>query len=383
MKRVLIFSLAYYPHVGGAEVAIKEITERITDLEFHLITHRFKGEKREERVGNVHVYRVGGGTSYFSKILFIPRASKRALALNKKYRFDAIWAVMTYMLFPVVLCRFLGLRVPYALTLQEGDPFEHVFQRKRIIFFSPLLSYGFKHAAVVQAISHFLASWASSQGYTREVEVVPNGVDTAHFGRAQPRHEVRKVLDIRENETILITSSRLVRKNALDDVIRALVLLPPTTHFVILGSGREEIALKKLTHELALEERVRFLGHVPHAELPAYLHASTIFVRPSRSEGMGNSFIEAFAAGIPVIATQEGGIQDFLFDAKRDPEHPPTGFAVDKDSPEQIADAVTNIVANPENTKKVVENARALAVDRYDWSRIARDMRDRVFSRII
>src|SRR5262249_45256147 len=100
-----------------------------------------------------------------------------------------------------------------------------------------------------------------------------------------------------------------------------------------------------------------------------------IFIRPSRSEGMGNSFVEAMAAGIPVIATQEGGISDFLFDARRNPDDPTTGWAVDADSPEQIADAVKSIIAHPDEAAKVTGTARELAIRKYDWELVARDMR--------
>src|SRR6185437_673116 len=127
MKKVLIFSLAYYPHVGGAEVAIKEITDRITDVEWHMITLRFsKSDAAVEKVGNVVVHRIGNGTSYFSKILFIPSAAAEASVLHRKNKFDALWAMMLYMTFPITLARLLGVRVPYALTLQEGDPYEFV-----------------------------------------------------------------------------------------------------------------------------------------------------------------------------------------------------------------------------------------------------------------
>lgn len=68
MKKVLIFSLAYYPHVGGAEVAIKEITDRLADIEFHIITMRFSAAEAEiEKVGNVLVHRIGGGSSKLHK----------------------------------------------------------------------------------------------------------------------------------------------------------------------------------------------------------------------------------------------------------------------------------------------------------------------------
>ncbi|MDO8408345.1 MAG: glycosyltransferase [bacterium] len=372
-KKVLIFSLAYYPHVGGAEVALKEITDRITDVEFHMLTRRVRGEAREERIGNVHVHRVSGGPSYLSKVLFVPRAALAAYALHRLHRFDAFWAMMSYMLFPVVLLRLAGVRVPYLLTLQEGDPFEHVFNRVHILPFRPLIRSGFKHAGAVQAISTFLARWAMQAGFRGHVDVVPNGVDIQKFEGTSVAHE----------GIVLVTTGRLVHKNAVDDVIRALVRLPSNIRFVIYGIGPDEPTLQALSKTLRVESRVHFAGHISHDALPGALRASDIFIRPSRSEGMGNSFIEAMAAGLPVIATQEGGIADFLFDAKRNQDKEATGWAVDKDSPEQIAQAVQHILAHPDEVRQTVANAEKLVSEKYDWNLIAQKMRallDRVTS---
>jgi glycosyltransferase involved in cell wall biosynthesis len=81
------------------------------------------------------------------------------------------------------------------------------------------------------------------------------------------------------------------------------------------------------------------------------------------------------AVGLPVIATQEGGIADFLFDAKRNPDKETTGWAVDKDSPEQIAQAVRDIIAHPEQVARVTATAKKLVRDKYDWNLIAEQMR--------
>lgn len=369
MKKILIFSLAYYPQVGGAEVAIKEITDRVDSAEvsFDMVTLRFGSESTLERVGNVEVHRIGG-----TKILFPLLAAVRAYRLHRTRHYDAWWAMMSYMLLPVVLLRMVGVRLPYALTLQEGDTYGHMFGRLRILPFLPLIRHGFRRAAVVQTISTHLAAWARRQGFAGPLEVVPNGVDTAHFAGERTPHE----------GVVLVTASRLVRKNGIDTVIRALPLLPEV-RFVVLGTGPDEQALKSLAEELGVAGRVEFAGFVPHAELPAHLHAADIFVRPSRSEGMGNSFIEAFAAGVPVIATQEGGIADFLFDAKRNPEQEPTGWAVDKDAPEQIAAAVKEIVADPARVGVVVANARRLAQGHYDWGLVAQAMQEKVFKRVL
>src|SRR3989344_681817 len=98
---------------------------------------------------------------------------------------------------------------------------------------------------------------------------------------------------------------------------------------------------------------------------------------------MGNSFIEAFAAGLPVIATQEGGIADFLFDENRDPDKPITGFAVSKNSPAEIAAQVRHIMEHPEKVRAVTATARALVGERYDWDIVAKDMREKVFGRFL
>jgi glycosyltransferase involved in cell wall biosynthesis len=80
-----------------------------------------------------------------------------------------------------------------------------------------------------------------------------------------------------------------------------------------------------------------------------------------------------------VIATQEGGIADFLFDAKRNPDKGATGWAVDVDSPEQIKDAVLDILNNPESAMEVTARAKAMVIEKYDWNLIAHRMDVDVF----
>jgi glycosyltransferase involved in cell wall biosynthesis len=371
-KRILIFSLAYYPQVGGAEIAIKEITDRISDIEFHLVTMRFSNvDAKEEKIGNIIVHRIGSHRSYLSKIFFVFRAAGFAKRLHVQQKFDAAWAMMSYMLVPVALLRLGGTKLPYVLTLQEGDTYKHMFGRLRVWPLLPFISYGFRHATVVQTISTHLSAWARKRGYHGPLEVIPNGVDVQKFTGDKLPHQ----------RMVLITASRLVPKNGLDVVVRALKDLP-NLQFKIFGTGPEENKLRSLAHKVGVENRVDFEGYVDHRQLPNVLRAADIFIRPSRSEGMGNSFIEAMAAGLPVIATQEGGIADFLFDAKRNPGKPTTGWAVDKDNPHQIVQAVHEILSNPEQANKVIEQARGLVNRSYDWDLIATQMQEKVFNRL-
>lgn len=392
-KRVLIFSLNYYPRfIGGAEIAIKEITDRIPpeEIEFHMVTLRFdEALPKIEKMGNVLVHRIGFSRKNpsiadlrryplkLNKYYFQFFAALAAARLHKKYAYDAVWAMMAHSCgIPASMFKKRHPEVQYLLTLQEGDPPEHIERLARPVW--RLFRQGFTRADAVQAISTFLAAWATRMGFRGTPEVIPNGVDTKRFAQQFSLEEVRaeaQKLGKREGEVFLVTTSRLVHKNGIDTVIRALQLMPETISFLIYGIGPDEEKLRELARELGIEPRVRFMGEARHDELPRILAACDIFVRPSRSEGMGNSFIEAMAAGLPVIATQEGGISDFLFDATRNPGIEPTGWAVDSDAPQQIAEAVEAIGAHPEQCDRVTESARRLVIEKYAWSAIIHDMK--------
>ena len=371
-KRVLIFSFVYYPRfVGGAEVAVKEITDRIgsDDIEFDLIALRVDDDlPRNEKIGYVNVHRISG-----NKYLYPFLACFKASRLHKGKAYDAVWSIMAnYSGFAALFFKLFHMDVPFILTLQEGDPIEHI--KRRVRFVAPLFKMIFTHADRIQAISSYLADFARDMGAKCPVEVVPNGVDAPLFTKEYPESEleqIKKGLEIPNGSPIIITTSRLVVKNAVDDIVKSLVHVPDA-YFLILGTGYELETLKKLSSRLGVASRVRFLGFVPHSEMPKYLKASDIFIRPSLSEGFGNSFIEAMAAGVPVIATPVGGIVDFL----RDKE---TGLFCEVRSPEDIARKAGIYLHDKNLRDEIIDNAKKMAVEQYDWDLVAEGMKERVF----
>ncbi|OGD67267.1 hypothetical protein A2442_00650 [Candidatus Campbellbacteria bacterium RIFOXYC2_FULL_35_25] len=392
MKKILIFSLAYYPNnVSGAEGAIKEITDRIdsSDIEFHMVTLLSdKSLPKNEKIGNVNIHRVGFGSVYLSKILFPALAALKAKKLHKQYKFDAIWAMMTYMLWPVVLLHFWGVSIPHILTLQDGDPYEKVFERWFIRPFTPLLDYGFRKASVIQVISSYLGEWPARRGYKGDIVKIFNGANPKNMNPdylQEEVEEIKKQLGKNPGDIYLMNAARLVYQKGHDDVIRALLLLPDNVHFVLIGGGPDEKMLKDLVEEKKLGNRVKFIGKLDREDVPKYRNTTIadIFVGPSRSEGLGNSFLSAMAARLPVISTREGGIAEFLFDKKHNPDKEPTGWVVDKDNSEQIAEAVKDVLANPGKTKEIVERARDMVFVKFNWDVIAKEMREKVFGRFI
>ncbi len=379
-RRILIFSLVYYPrYIGGAEVAVKEITDRISpeEIEFDMVTIRTE-RAAFERIGNINIHRIGvpwyGNPKspffYAVKYFYMPLALIAALRLHKKNKYDATWSIMAnYASAPALFFKWFHKKVPFILTLQEGDPFEHI--RKRVHITYPFFKKLFGIADHIQAISTYLADWAKSMGATCPIDVVPNAVDYEKFAQAispERRKEIRSSVGVADNEVLLVTASRLVKKNAVDVIIDSLVSLNPIYKLLVLGSGEDEKKLKEQVTRLKLDGRVIFKGFVPHLELPAYLQSSDIFIRPSRSEGLGNSFLEAMAAGIPVIATRVGGIPDFLIDGE-------TGLFCEVDHPRSITQKVEKLSKDKESREYIIKRAREMVKEKYGWDRVAGEMK--------
>src|SRR3989344_7426316 len=353
MKRILIFSTAYLPLVGGAEIAVKEITDRLPDFRFVMITAKLKSNlSNYEKIGNVEVCRIGTG-SHWDKFRLIWEGHKKAKELGG---FDGVWSIMaSYAGFAALRYKKRNPHVPFLLTLQEGDSKWDIY--KHVWWCWPYFKQIFKKADRIQAISNYLAKWAKDLGAKCPIEVVPNGVDLERFKIKDPRLKSKNI-------RFVITASRLVKKNGVEDLVRAMKFLPENIHLLVAGEGELENSLKQLVGGLHLNERVRFLGKLDHEQLSGHFESSEIFCRPSLSEGLGNAFLEAMAMGVPIIGTNVGGIPDFLQDGI-------TGLACKVRNPDDIAKKISRILADEGLRRLLGENGRKLVHERYDWDFIA------------
>lgn len=383
-KRILIFSLSYYPNfVGGAEVAIKEITDRLgDDFKFDMVTLRFdKTLPKVEKINNVTVYRVGmtsGSHVRPSSLNLIHKANKylfplfgffKAHELQETKVYDVIWSMMaSYNSFAALFFKKMFPAVKFLLTLQEGDPISYIKRRALPVWY--LFKKIFTKADAIQAISHYLSHFALHMGARCPVVVVPNGVSVDRFNKEYTKAELdaaRARLGKGESDIMLITTSRLVIKNGISQLIEALVHLPLNVKLAILGIGPLEKTLKTQARMLEVDDRIVWLGHVSHDEMPKYLKVADIFVRTPISEGFGNSYVEAMACGIPCIATPVGGILDFIRERE-------TGLYADVGSPESVVDAVMELVRNPDLVSKIKRQSFEMVKEKYDWDIVAEGM---------
>ena len=363
MKKVLIFSTAYLPLIGGAEIAVKEITDRVLDYEFDLITARIdKNLSREEKIGRVNIYRVGFGTK-FDKFLLPVLGVLKALSLSRKNKYSFIWSIMASQGgMAALFFKYLTAK-PFILTLQEGDSEKHILNRVGVFY--PLWKRIFRKADCITVISKYLKDFALRHGARCTIDVISNGVDikkfTNQFNEIE-KNNFKKDLGLSVEDRVVVTVSRLVYKNGVDILTES--MKDVEARLLIVGDGEDKEKLEKIVKDNNLENKVFFVGKVDPEEVPKYLWISDVFVRASRSEGFGNVFIEAMAASVPVIASNAGGISDFLKDGEN-------GVA---SSFEDLASDIKYLLNDKKLRDKLIVNGLKTA-DLYNWDIKARDFK--------
>lgn len=366
---ILVFSTDdFLAPAGGAETAFWEVARRNPQHHFTLICARLSNARpRTQTVENISIHRIGIGIPKIDGILLASLGSRLAGRLHAMTPFDRVWSIMaSYGAFAAGRFRDHE-RVPFLLTLQEGKVLGGLIRRTR--------AYRniFVRADGIHAISNYLRSWALNMGFRADLpsRVIPNGVDVMRFTERLPDQELereRAAFGWGPDSYVMVTTSRLVPKNGMSDLVSAVARLPERFKLVIHGYGPLERALRSQATRLKVIDRVRFMGHLPRERLPSALAASDMFVRPSLSEGLGTSFLEALAAGLVVVGTPVGGIVDFLHDGK-------TGFLARPGDPTDLARVIARAAAmDAWELNEVRANATEMIRSSYEWDDIAHRM---------
>lgn len=197
---------------------------------------------------------------------------------------------------------------------------------------------------------------------SRQVRVVNNGVRPEPFEAPRELGALREELGVGQRQ-VLLTVGRLVARKGHADVIR---LLPRILEqagplvYLIVGTGPEEEYLHELADNLRLADSVVFAGDVPAELLPVYYQLGDVFIMPTRTlrgdplEGFGVVYLEANAAGKPVIATRVGGVAD------------------------AVQDGVSGLLVKPADDNALVDATVRLLTDRAYAAQLGRQGQERV-----
>jgi phosphatidylinositol alpha-1,6-mannosyltransferase len=212
--------------------------------------------------------------------------------------------------------------------------------------------------------------FASAFGPHAALEHLPPGVDIDRFAPDEvARAELRARYGL-GNRPVVACVSRLVPRKGQDMLIRALPAIRQRVHgaaLVIVGGGPYASSLRRLAHSFGVAEHVVFTGGVPGEELPAHHALADVFAMPCRTrgagldvEGLGIVFLEASAAGVPVVAGRSGGAPETVRDGE-------TGVVVDGWDVGAITASVSDLLSDPDRASRMGAAGRRWVVDNWQW----------------
>lgn len=218
-----------------------------------------------------------------------------------------------------------------------------------------------------------------------KVHVIPGGVDT-HIFCPQDRLQARKALGLAHTPPLLLFVGRLQPLKGIDTLLRAAQLVQQhhaALQVLIVGGGvdtqdahegAELRRLQTLGRQLGLSPQMRFIKAQPQEVLAQYYAAADVFVMPSHYESFGMVVLEAMACGIPVVASQVGGLASTVVPGQ-------TGFLVPEGEPPAFAEAILHLLGSPA-TRDAYGQAGLRRAQTFTWPRIVERTR-KLYERLV
>jgi phosphatidylinositol alpha-1,6-mannosyltransferase len=369
VSRVLLVTNDFPPRLGGIQSYLAELVTRLATTGEHTLTvytPQWKdAETFDARAAGYHVVRHPG-----TLMLPVPTVDARMRRLIAEHGIDTVWFGAAA---PLGLLAHRARQAGATRVLASTHGHEVGWSMLPLAR-SVLRRIG-EDSDVVTFVSRYTRGrFASAFGPQAALEHLPPGVDTERF-RPDPvsRAELRTRYGLGQRPTV-VCLSRLVPRKGQDVLIRALPSIRQRVDgaaLVIAGGGPYLAALRQLAERFGVGDHVTFTGGVPAADLPAYHAMADVFAMPCRTrgagldvEGLGIVFLEASATGVPVIAGSSGGAPETV-------RHNKTGMVVDGRSVNQVADAVIELLADPDRAAAMGAAGRDWVTAQWRWDDLA------------
>jgi phosphatidylinositol alpha-1,6-mannosyltransferase len=363
MKHLLVTN-DFPPKIGGIQSLLWEWWRRLPSDQFAVLTSPHAGTREFDAAQPFRIERVREPV-----LLPHPMMTRRVNEMAADFGAELI------VLDPAVPLGLIGpsLDLPYDVVLHGAE----VTVPGRLPGSKQGLAYVLRGARHVIAAGQYPAAEADrAAGRKLPTTVVPPGVDISRFRPLEDdeRRQTRADFGLPVDGHVILGVSRLVPRKGFDTAIRAVSAMAASHSDLVLaiaGTGRDSDRLKKLAAELGAP--VRFLGRVPHDDLPRLYGCADLFTMLCRNrwggleqEGFGIVFVEAAACGVPQVAGDSGGAAEAVDDGE-------TGIVIKRPDHEQsaVADAVaafTRLLADPDLRRKmsIASRQRAEAEFSYD-----------------
>lgn len=381
--RILIINYEFPPLGGGGGVATYDLAvEWARTARVDVLTSSFRGLKRYENVKGINVYRVPvlfrksrDAASFISMLSYLPAALIRGMFLARKNRYHVINTHFAVPSGPIGYLIGKMFRIPNVLSLHGGDIYDpsKKMSPHRSRFWRMIVRFILNNAdRIVAQSSNTRDNALCYYNPDADISIIP----LAFHPPAKPS-VTRREAGIRDDEYVLLTIGRIVKRKNIDLTINALSHISnKNVSFYIIGDGPERAFLEGLVRSLGLVDRVKFLGFLDEEEKWKYLALADLFVQPSMHEGFGIIYMEAMHFGLPIVCTNHGGQVDFLTNKEN-------ALLIDVGDVDACADAVEQFMRDKElyricseNNRKKIRGFYAEAIaDRY--MEIFKDLKNR------
>jgi glycosyltransferase involved in cell wall biosynthesis len=239
-------------------------------------------------------------------------------------------------------------RVPVIVHTEHG---KHYAARFRTRMVGRLAG---RSAARFFCVSEDIANEVRKYRIARDskIVVVANGIDTCRFADDGGSNDVRESLGIPANAPVVGTVGRLVEVKRQDVLLHGFARVRariPNAHLVLVGDGPLEDSLRQLAAGLGLADCVHFVGYQPDPR--RFLRAMDVFALTSRSEGMPLSVLEAWATGLPVVASRVGGLPQLIEEGR-------TGFLFESGNDDALAQGIEVLLADKRQARAIGQAGR-------------------------
>jgi phosphatidylinositol alpha-1,6-mannosyltransferase len=192
-----------------------------------------------------------------------------------------------------------------------------------------------------------------------DYEVVPNGIDELHFS---PPVKQKSASELR-----LVTVARLLERKGIQVILKACAEPEPLpVNLTIIGTGHFQGRLQALAEELGISDRVHFAGYVSNQDLPKFYRSVDAFILPSDTESFGLVFAEAMSCGLPILASNVGGIPEIV-------RHGVDGLLCPRARPDMLRRNIETLLDDRQTLHRMGRSGRKRILDYFTWSRAAED----------
>ena len=370
----------FTPAVGGVEVHIEELSKELVKRghEVTIYTSNYLNFKEKEKLprsmdyeerDGLKIYRFNG--FYLNKnidaTMIIPRMLFKAMFVRD---FDLIHSHVYGYFTSVVGAMCFKLMGKKVILTAHYSPVSVLSDRLRLYYDKMVGIFTLRNCNKAISITSIEKREFIERSHLDpdHFVIIPNGLVLEGWDKKHDSAKLRDRFGIEKDDKIILTVCRLARSKGLEYLAQAIPMIVksiPNARFVIVGTdwGMKE-EMESIAKQAGCSSRLIFTGQITETDdKTAMFKEADLFLLPSIGEAFGIVYLEAMAAGIPIVAARAGGVPDIITDQEN-------GIMVEPKNPEAIAGAVEKLISDQKLSKQIVKN-NLEKVKRFSWKLIA------------